>query len=83
MNKFKINDKVKFAHQQGSTGVVVSIREDGPFAGDPYYYVRWHYGLDVKGEPMTALSGIGNARELMPISEEEFLKMANRVGWGD
>lgn len=80
--KFKIGDPVKFNAPTGSTGKIVHVRKDGPFAEEPRYYVTWIYGLDVKGEPMTSLSGLMDAKNLVPISEADYQKIATRKGFG-
>lgn len=81
MNKFKVGDFVKFDSTHGSIGKVHSIPDPKIFGEQ--YNVRWIYGLDINGDPMTALGCYLKPYELVSITEEEYNKVATRKGWGD
>ena len=81
-SQVRIGDFVRFNSPNGSLGTVSCVRTDGRFKEDPACYVTWHYGLDVKGEPITASSNLHDLRDLVLISKEEFEKTANNpCGW--
>jgi hypothetical protein len=75
-DRIEVGDYVKYiAKSKGSTGVVEDIQNGR-------CYVRWYYGKDVSGKSITALSGLGSG-ELSKVSEDEFLSVKNRRGFGE
>lgn len=83
MDKFSVGDKVRRNLPNGSVGTVVAVRKDGPFADEPWYYVRYQYGLDVHGKPMTCSSGLLKPQHLRSISGEEWAQTAETYGFGN
>lgn len=75
---FEVGATVKIDNPNGSYGIVEAVRIDGPFKEQPRYYVRFHYGLDKKGEPITILSGLLYDFELISVPEEEFWSHAKK-----
>ena len=74
--KFKVNDFVKFNHPNGSYGIITEIYND-------VIYVKYHYGLDNRGYPITSLGAINHPQDLVEISEEQFKSRANfPCNWG-
>jgi hypothetical protein len=76
-DKLKGGDAVRFNAEGGSVGLVEHVRDDGPFASKPGYYVRWYYGRNVAGERMTEPGGLLRRRDLVRITIEEFNTVAD------
>lgn len=69
--KFQVGDPVKFNAPTGSIGKVEALNHYGG------YYVRWTFGRDVAGEEMTSSLSSCKENELLPITEEIYLKAKN------
>ena len=82
MRELEVGNKVSYGPigRGGSIGVVDGKRTDGPFEGNPAYYVTWHYGLDSRGEQVTMTSGFyGTDRYILEkIPDETFAKHITR-----
>lgn len=75
--EFMPGDFVKINHPNGSVARVTEVTNG-------VVYLRYHYGLDRAGEPMTATGAINPSQlyQLVLISELDFWKVAARKGWG-
>jgi len=70
MTSFHSGKAVRYGDVNGSWGRIDSANHYGG------YYVRWNYGLDVKGEPVTAMSSV-RPNEMLPLDEEVAKKYFN------
>lgn len=73
---FKQWDRIRLNCANGSYGEVLSKHPT-----IDQFYVRFHYGLDVRGEPMHAKSMGINPSEMIHISDEEWEQHTNRRGF--
>lgn len=72
-----VGTKVQFNAFNGSIGEIIGVRDNNTFT------VRWVYGRDVKGEVMGATSDRVSGNNLNIVTEEEFVAMRDRKGWGE
>ena len=75
----KILDFVQFNATNGSIGRI--IEETIGSYNRKKYMVRWFYGLDVKGKPMTAISRHVDPLNLKKVSRQTFIKNSSKYGF--
>lgn len=75
--RFKTGDFVKYGHPKGSVGQIVKLNHYGG------YYVEWVYGRNVAGEIMSSSLSSCEDKELMLVTEKEYLQARDRQGHGD
>ena len=78
--KLKVDDYFRMNLRNGSVGQVNQLGRD-PLEG--YFYGTFYYGRDTKGERMTASTDLIKFSAVTKITEEQFLAIADRDGWGD
>lgn len=79
-DKFKVGDKVRHPWEHGSTGEVVNVRDTpvGLYGADPAYTIRYVYGRDMKGNVVSEQSNYVYAKDLMRITDAEFIAVQDR-----
>jgi len=70
----KIGDTFRFGVPNGSYGIIV---DENHFGG---FYVRYNYGLDVKGEPITASANL-RADKMAPCPAEMYRRYTSCRAW--
>lgn len=77
-DSLKVGQKFKINHPHGSYGEITSLRTDGPFKDRNYFYGTYYYGRDVRGEQVTASTGLLQRERIVLVSDEEFFKHIDR-----